>query len=109
MHRSVAKRNTAKRMDALLALPLARFRRALAALPSDELAALAARLAVQRVRNRWARGGFGLARHRSSHELGLLARRETALRHELDARMTAAPAPIHLVPRDAAGIEDRAA
>ncbi len=84
-------------MDALLALPLARFRKAIAELGPDELAALEARLAVQRISTRWARGGYGIARHRVANELGLLARREAAVGRERDARLTAAPAPLRLI------------
>ena len=84
-------------MDALLALPLDRFRRALTGLATDELAALKARLDVQRVRSRWARGGFGIARHRSAQELALLARRETALRAERQGRAARGHEPIQLV------------
>jgi hypothetical protein len=73
-------------MDALLALPLARFRRALIALTPDELEALQTRIASQSVKSRWARGSHGLARHQSAHELGLLARRAAAARRELDTR-----------------------
>ena len=86
MARSTARRYEAKRMDALLALPLARFRRALTDLTPDELSALEARIAVQRVKTHWARGGHGIARHRSANELGLLARREAEMRRERDAR-----------------------
>jgi hypothetical protein len=84
-------------MDALLALPLDRFRRALTGLTIDELAALEARLDVQRVRSRWARGGFGVARHRSSQDLALLERRGTALRNEQEDRAARGPEPIQLV------------
>lgn len=84
-------------MDALLALPLGRFRRALTRLRGDELAALEARLGVQRMKHRLARGGFGIARHRSAQELSLLARREAALRQERERRLAAAPPPIQLV------------
>ena len=70
----------------MIALPLERFRRALAELTSEELSALEARIALQIVKSRWARGGHGLARHRSMHELGLLARREDETRREREAR-----------------------
>ena len=73
-------------MDALIALPLARFRRALTELTPEELAALESRIAVQNVKSRWARGGHGLARHRSLHELGLLARRQDETRRERQVR-----------------------
>jgi hypothetical protein len=97
MTRTTTKRNETKRMETLLALPLERFRRALTGLTPDELAALEARLMLQRVRSRWARGGFGVARHRSSQDLALLGRRETALRHERDDRAARGPEPIQLV------------
>ena len=102
MHRSTVKRNETKRMDALLGLPLDRFRRALTRLSAEELAALEARLGVQRIKHRLARGGFGIARHRSPRELALLARRESALRSEREKRIAAAPAPIQLVFPEAA-------
>ena len=87
MRRVTTNRNTLKRLDALIALPLARFRRALTELTPEELEALQARIAVQSVKSRWARGGHGLARHRSVHELGLLARRQRR-----DASRTGDPA-----------------
>src|ERR687897_3835463 len=95
MRRVTTNRNTAKRLDAIIALPLARFRRALAELTPEELSALEARIAVQSVKNRWARGGHGLARHRSLHDLGLLARRQEEIRHERQVRR-GAPAQLHL-------------
>ena len=70
----------------MIALPLARFRRALTELTPEELSALEARIALQSVKSRWARGGHGLARHRSLHELGLLARRQDETRRERQAR-----------------------
>ena len=97
MTRATTKRTETKRLDALLALPLDRFRRALTSLTAEELTALEARVALQRVRNRWARGGFGIARHRSPQELALLGRRETALRNEREDRVARGPAPIQLV------------
>ena len=80
------KRNNAKRMDAMIALPLARFRRALSELTPEELSALEARIAVQSVKSRWARGSRGIDRHRSTLELDLLARREGETRREREAR-----------------------
>ena len=76
MRRIVTSRNTAKWLDAMISLPLGRFRRTLSELTAEELSALEARIAVHSVKSRWARGGNGIARHRSSLELGLLARRE---------------------------------
>jgi hypothetical protein len=96
MRQVTMKRNDVKRLDAMIALPLARFRRALSELTPEELAALEARIAVQSVKNRWARGGHGLARHRSLHDLGLLARRQEEIRRERQARR-GAPAQLHLV------------
>jgi hypothetical protein len=86
MRRATTNRNDAKRLDAMIALPLARFRRALTGLTSEELSALEARIALQSVKSRWARGTHGLARHRSVHELGLLARRQEEARRERQAR-----------------------
>jgi hypothetical protein len=75
------KRNT-RQLDALLALPLDRFRRTISRLADDELRALGERLEVQLVKNRWARGGHGFARHRAGQELVLLKRRQEELRRE---------------------------
>jgi hypothetical protein len=86
MRRTMTMRNATKRLDAMIALPLARFRRALTELTPEELSALEARIAVQSVKSRWARGGHGIARHRSTNELGLLARREDETRRERLAR-----------------------
>ena len=86
MRRVTTNRKTAKRVDAMIALPLERFRRALTELTSEELSALEARIALQSVKSRWARGGHGLARHRSMHELGLRARRQDEIRREREAR-----------------------
>lgn len=86
MARTMSRRSHVKRMDALLALPLARFRRALIELTPDELEALEARIALQSVKSRWARGSHGVARHRSVNELGLLARRAAEARREREAR-----------------------
>ncbi len=102
---SPSPRTRARRIDALLALPLARFRRALADLPAEELAALDARIVLQRIRSSWARGGAGIARHRAPHELGLLARREAALRFERDTRLASSSPPIRLVPHES-GMSD---
>jgi hypothetical protein len=79
-------RNTAKRLDAMIALPLARFRRVLTEMTPEELSALEARIAVQGVKSRWARGSSGIARHRSTLELELLARRADETRREREAR-----------------------
>ena len=94
---TISRSRDAKRCDALLALPLAAFRRALTHLSVEELAALQRCLTVQMIRGRWQRGGgHGVERHRSANALGLLARRQTALRHEQESRQAAAPAPIDL-------------
>src|SRR5215213_1054371 len=86
MRRIMTTRNSVKRLDAMIALPLAPFRRALSELTPEELAALEARIALQRVKSRWARGGHGIARHRSPLELDLLARRESETRRDREAR-----------------------
>jgi hypothetical protein len=86
MRRAMTTRHNAKRLDAMIALPLARFRRALSELTPEELSALEARIALQSVKSRWARGGHGIARHRSTLELGLLARRADETRREREAR-----------------------
>jgi hypothetical protein len=97
MARTATRTRDAKRFDALLALPLASFRRTLTHLTADDLTALERRLTVQTVRNRWQRGGgSGLGRHRSAQELELLARRQTALRHERETRQGTFPAPVSL-------------
>jgi hypothetical protein len=80
------KRNHAKRLDAMIALPLVRFRRALSELTPEELSALEARIAVQSVKSRWARGAHGIARHRATLELDLLTRRSEETRREREAR-----------------------
>lgn len=84
-------------MDGLLDLPLDRFRRALSRLSGGELAALEARLGVQRMKHGLARGGFGVERHRARQALDLLGRREAALRDERRGRAAAPPVPIQLV------------
>jgi hypothetical protein len=78
-------RDNVKRHDAMIALPLGRFRRALGELTLEDLAALEARIAVQSVKSRWARGSHGIARHRSQLELDLLARRGDETRREREA------------------------
>ena len=90
MRRVMTTRHNAKRLDAMIALPLARFRRTLTDLTPEELSALEARIGVQSVKSRWARGGHGIARHRSTLELGLLARRADETRREREARRGAA-------------------
>jgi hypothetical protein len=73
-----------KRLDALVALPLDRFRTAIARLSPDELAALEARIELLMVKTRWMRGSHGLERHRAPLELALLDRRWIATRRERD-------------------------
>jgi hypothetical protein len=90
MRQVTVKRNHVKRLDAMIALPLERFRRALSELRPEELSALEARIAVQGVKSRWARGGHGIARHRATLELDLLARRADETRREWEARRGAA-------------------
>ena len=115
MRRTTTNRNTAKRLDVLIALPLARFRRALTALTPEELSALETRIALQSVRSRWARGAHGIARHRSALELDLLARRADETRREREIRRSSmaqlrlvetVPAPRELVTAD---LDERAA
>jgi hypothetical protein len=115
MRRVTTTRKNAKRLDAMIALPLARFRRVLTELTPEELSALEARIALHTVKSRWARGGHGIARHRSMLELGLLARRESETRREREARRGAA-AQLRLVETApvvrelvAADLEERAA
>src|SRR5918997_846522 len=90
MRRSTTNRKNAKRLDAMIAVPLGRFRRALSELTPEELSALESRIALQSVKSRWARGGHGIARHRSTLELDLLARRADETRREREARRGAA-------------------
>ncbi len=73
-------------MDALLALPLGRFRRALTQLTPGELETLETRIGLQSVKSRWALGGHGLARHQAVNDLRLLARRVAETRREREAR-----------------------
>ncbi len=73
-------------MDALLALPLGRFRRALTRLTPGELEMLETRIDVQSVKCRWLLGGQGVARHQAANDLRLLARRAAETRREREAR-----------------------
>ncbi len=86
MARQMSRRNEVKRFDALLALPLGRFRRALTELTPGELESLETRITAQSVKSRWARGGHGVARHRAASDLGLLARRAAETRREREVR-----------------------
>jgi hypothetical protein len=83
MKRTHLSRAQRKRFDALLDLPLERFRTAIARLTPDELAALEARIETLIVGARFARGSHGLDRHRAPIEFGLLSRRWAALRREM--------------------------
>jgi hypothetical protein len=86
MNRSI-RQNT--RLDAVIALPLAAFRRSLTRLSVDELTVVQSRIDVLTVGARWARGGHGIDRHRSPNELGRLARRAEETRRELASRRVA--------------------
>ena len=75
MPRTRSNRQQNRQLDAVIALPLARFRSSIAALSPGELTALAERINLKMVEQRWALGGHGIARHRAPRELELLARR----------------------------------
>ncbi len=75
MPRPRSNRQRHRRLDAVIALPLARFRTAIGALTLEELTALAQRIDVKIVEQRWALGSHGIARHRAPRELELLSRR----------------------------------
>lgn len=92
MKRTHLTRREKKHLDTLLALPLARFRTAVARLSPDELTTLAARIELLEVKQRWTLGSHGIDRHRAPIELGLLARRQAAVRRVI-AR---GPAPMQL-------------
>ena len=96
----VARRNETKRLDAMLAQSLARFRRTLSHLTDDELTALGRRLALREVRHRWELSGHGLERHRAPLALALLARRRTELDHEREMRTASASRQLRLVETD---------
>ena len=84
-------------LDALIALPLARFRTAIGRLTHDELAALKRRIELLTVKQRWALGGHGIERHRAPNELGLLARRMAETRREIAARPAAGTTQLRLI------------
>ena len=86
MPRSRSRQTEAKRMDALLALPLGRFRRVLTQMTPAELEMLEARLGVQSVKSRWLLASHGVARHQAANDLRLLARRAAETRREREAR-----------------------
>ena len=96
MTQTTSRSREAKRFDSMLALPLAQFRRALTRLTPEELAALEQRIARNTIRGRWQRGGHGIERHRSPHELVLLARRRTEVQRALETRRAPIAAPIDL-------------
>lgn len=100
MKRPHLTRRERKQLDTLLALPLARFRTAIARLTPDELTALAARIETLEIKQRWTLGSHGIDRHRAPIELGLLARRDAEVRQ----RIARGPAPVqlHLVAEDGA-------
>lgn len=82
-------RNLTKRLDALIALPLARFRTAIGRLTLDELAELEARIELMTVKQRLALGSHGIERHRAPNELKLLARRMAETQRESEDRAQA--------------------
>jgi hypothetical protein len=84
----------------MLAMPLARYRRALTHLSDDELTALARRLTLQEIRRRWELGSHGLARHCAPLALELLARRRAALTAEREQRASSATRQLRLVETD---------
>jgi hypothetical protein len=98
MKRTHLTRREKKRLDTLLALPLARFRTAITRLTPEELAALAERIELLEIKQRWTLGSHGIDRHRAPLELGLLARREAEVRKVI-ARGPA-PVQLHLVAED---------
>jgi hypothetical protein len=93
----VARRNETKRLDAMLAQSLARFRRTISHLTDEELNALDRRIVLQEVRHRWEQGSHGLDRHRAPLALGLLARRRTEVSHEREKRAASATHQLRLV------------
>ena len=90
-------RTQIKRLDGLIALPLARFRTAAGQLSLDELAALERRIEQMTVKQRWALGGHGIERHRAPNELELLARRLAETRREVQRREKATSAQLRLI------------
>ena len=94
-----------KRLDAVIALPLDRFRTALKRLTRDELAMLETRIEQLTIKQRWALGSHGIERHRAPNELGLLARRLAETRRAADSRSTISAAQLRLV-EPGAGIRE---
>ncbi len=103
MPRTRSNRQLNRRLDALIALPLARYRTAVAALTPEERVALAHRIELKIVEQRWALGGHGLARHRAPQELALLSRRLDETRIGLAASSSMRPAQLRLVELPASG------
>ena len=87
----------AKQFDTMLALPLAQFRRALTRLSPEELSRLERRMARHTIRSRWERGGHGIERHRSPHELRRLARRQTEVQRAWVRSRAPIAEPIRLI------------
>lgn len=100
MSRIRLSRKLTKRLDAIIDLPLARFRTAIGRLPLDELEALQERIEVLTVKQRWALGGHGLERHRAPNALELLGRRLAEARREAEARQKVASAQLRLIEFD---------
>ena len=106
MPRTRSNRQQNRRLDALIALPLARFRTAAAALSPEELTALAQRIELKMVEQRWALGGHGIARHRAPRELALLSRRLSETRSRQAANPQLQPAQPRLVELPAPELEN---
>lgn len=96
----VARRNETKRLDAILAQSLARFRRMISQLSIEELSALERRIALREIGLRWELGGHGLERHRAPRTLDLLARRRIELGRERQQRAVSATRQLRLVETD---------
>ncbi len=105
MPRTRSNRPQNRRLDALIALPLARFRTAVAALAPEELTALAHRIELKIVEQRWALGGHGLARHRAPQELALISRRLDETRIGQSASSSMRPAQLRLVEAPSPGVD----
>jgi hypothetical protein len=100
MNRSRIRTKSLRRFDTLLTLPLDQFRRRLAHLTPDELAALETRISQQEIKQRWALGSHGVARHRAPGELARLARRQTETRRVRAARAAAPLSPVRVLEHD---------
>lgn len=106
MPRTRSNRQQNRRFDALIALPMARFRSAIAALSPDEAEALAQRIKVKMVEQRWALGGHGIARHRAPLELDLLSRRLVETQRVMATGAPPAPAQLRLLEPTPAPVEE---